>query len=94
MEFEWDAVKDAENRRKHGLALADATRLDWPGAKIVADTRYDYGETRRLAYGRIFGRLHTCAYTLRGDAVRIISLRKSNSREIRNHGTPSETAPD
>jgi uncharacterized protein len=94
MEFEWDEAKDVENRRKHGLALGDAVLLDWVGAKIVIDARYDYGETRSLAYGRIAGRLHTCAYTLRGNAARIISLRKSNIREIRDHGTPSETTPD
>ena len=53
MEFEWDTAKDVENRRKPGLSLADAERLDWAEAKIVTDARYDYRETRNLAYGRI-----------------------------------------
>ena len=94
MEFEWDEAKDRENRRKHGLALADAVGLDWARAKAVADGRADYGEVRQLAYAYLDGRMHTCVFTLRDGVRRIISLRKSNSREIRDHGTASETPPD
>lgn len=94
MRVEWDAAKDAENRRKHGLSLADAVMLDWVGAEVVADERADYGEVRQVAYAFLDGRMHTCGFTLRQGARRIISLRKSNSREIRDHGTASETPSD
>ena len=94
MEFEWDEAKDVENRRKHGLSLGDAAGLDWAGATGVTDGRADYGEVRQLAYAYLDGRMHTCVFTLRQGARRIISLRKSNSREIRDHGTPRETPPD
>ncbi len=94
MEFEWDEAKDRENRRKHGLALGEAVLLDWVGAKAVADGRADYGEVRQLAYAYVDGRMHTCVFTLSDGVRRIISLRKSNIREKRDHGTATETPPD
>ena len=39
MDLEWDEAKDAENRRKHGLSLADVARLDWAAASSHEDMR-------------------------------------------------------
>ncbi len=50
---------------------------------VTDDDRKDYGERRRVAYGRIEGRLFVCVFTDREDVRRIISLRKANSRERR-----------
>jgi uncharacterized DUF497 family protein len=86
MDFEWDAAKDAENRRKHWLPLAAAARLDWSLAVRNEDWRRDYGERRWTVTAPLDGRLHVCAYTLRAGRVRIISLRKANARERRNYG--------
>ncbi|MGL4236704.1 BrnT family toxin [Tabrizicola sp.] len=86
MEFEWDEAKDAANRAKHGLSLADAARLDWAHARSEPDRRHDYGEDRQVALVMLDGRLMTCAFTIRGEVLRIISLRKSNIREIRRYG--------
>lgn len=94
MKVEWDEAKEAENRRKHGLSLADTVLLDWVGAKVVADDRADYGEIRQVAYAYLDGRMHTCVFTLRQGARRIISLRKPNSRGVRDHGTATETPLD
>ena len=82
MEFEWDAAKDTANIAKHGIALADAARLDWVNGATTRDTRFDYGERRFLTYAMIDGRMHTCAYTVRNQCRRFISLRKSNLREL------------
>jgi uncharacterized DUF497 family protein len=91
MDLEWDAAKDAENRRKHGLPLAAAIRLDWDASSTEPDLRQDYGELRWRLTGLLDGRLHVCIYTLRNGRRRIISLRKANLRERRKHGdrTPS-----
>ena len=94
MEFEWDEAKDVENRAKHGLSLADAAGLDWQGADIVVDARANYAEIRQIAYGNLACRLHTCVFTAREGGRRIISLRKSNQREIRDHGKAITTPPD
>jgi uncharacterized DUF497 family protein len=63
MELEWDAAKDAENRRKHGLPLAAAARLEWGASPIEPDLRRDYGELRWRLTGLLDGRLHVCVYT-------------------------------
>lgn len=86
MELEWDAAKDAENRRKHGLPLAAAGRLDWDASPIEPDLRRDYGELRWRLVGLLDGRLHVCVFTLRKGRRRIISLRKANLRERKKHG--------
>jgi uncharacterized DUF497 family protein len=85
--YEWDAVKEAANRAKHGLGFEAATRFDWSAAREIEDRRYDYGERRWRAIGRIDGRLHVLVYAVRGDLIRVISLRKANTREARLHGS-------
>jgi uncharacterized DUF497 family protein len=94
MDLEWDAAKDAENRRKHGLPLAAAARLDWDTSPIDPDLRRDYGERRWMATAPLDGRLHVCAYTLRGGRMRIISLRKANARETRKYGHRTASPDD
>jgi uncharacterized protein len=49
------------------------------------DHRRDYGESRRLTLGNIEGRLYAVSYTLRGEAIRLISARKANDREQRKY---------
>ncbi len=86
MDFEWDEAKDAANRAKHGIGLGEAGRMDWSAGVVIGDKRRDYGEPGYTRFAPIDGRLQTCAFTLRSDAIRIISLRRSNKREIRKHG--------
>ena len=56
---------------------------------VVPDQRREYGEARFQAYGRIDGRLHVLAYTLRAGAIRAISFRKANQREEERYGDRS-----
>lgn len=84
--IEFDPDKDAINRRKHGLSLAQAARLDIETAFVVPDKRRAYGEARLQAYGMIGGRLHVLAFTMRGEVLRAISLRKANPREVKRYG--------
>jgi uncharacterized DUF497 family protein len=83
--FEFDPVKDAVNRRKHGCSFADALALDWPSLAVIEDRRMDYGERRWRGMGDIGERLHCVVFTVRNDAIRIISLRRANRREIEAH---------
>ena len=48
-----------------------------------AGHRKDDGETRYAALGPIEGRLHCVCFTVRGNKLRIISLRKANEREVK-----------
>jgi hypothetical protein len=86
MQIEYDAAKDALNRRRHGLPLAFAARVLGLAVDDVADDRFDYGEDRRAAFAWIDGKFYTCVYTLRGTAYRIISVRRANRREEQRYG--------
>jgi len=85
MEYEFDPVKDAINRDKHGVSLGAAAMLDWEAAVIRPDIRFDYGEERKIALGCIEDRLYCTIFVDREEVRRIISLRKANSREFRDY---------
>lgn len=85
MEITYDSAKDARNTLKHGVSLADAARFEWGAAMIREDTRKPYAERRFQAVGYIGLRLYVMIYCLRADAVRIISLRRANLREVRHY---------
>lgn len=85
MEIEFDPGKDALNQRQHGLSLAVAGLMDFASALVEVDDRKKYGETRYTAYGPIGSRLYCLVFTMRGSTLRAISLRKANSREVRDY---------
>ena len=72
------------------MSLALAEVLFSGPHTTVADNRFDYGETRQIAFGFINNRLFVCAYTDRDNERRIISLRKANSREVGRYGEKIE----
>jgi uncharacterized protein len=86
VEIEFDPVKDQINRRKHGVSLAAAASMDLDRAIVVEDRRFDYGETRFVAYAPIDGGLYVLWFTMRGAAVRAIGLRRANRRERKRYG--------
>ena len=86
MRVEFDDGKDRLNQAKHGVPLAAAAGIDLDTALVVADERVDYGEPRFQAIGMIGGRLHVLAFTMRGEAMRAISLRRANRREGDRYG--------
>lgn len=81
MEYEWDEIKNARNKAKHGFGFDSIVEFEWETAITAVDDRALYGETRFVSYGYIKGRLHACVYVTRQSARRIISLRKANKRE-------------
>lgn len=83
--YEFDPAKDASNLDKHGLSLVDADGFEWDTAVVREDTRKQYAEQRLEATGYIGDRLHVMIYCRRRDAVRVISLRKANPREMKRY---------
>lgn len=82
MRYVFDSIKDASNIAKHqGVSLADAELFEWDTSVISEDTRKPYPEARFEATGYLGVRLHVMVYCHRGDAIRVISLRKANQRE-------------
>ncbi len=83
MRIEFDPVKDAANREKHGVSLALAGELDWEAALVWIDERIEYGELRAIALAPKVEILYYVAFVGRGAARRIISLRRANRREVK-----------
>ena len=81
MRFEWDEEKNQSNQRKHGLNFADVPHVFTGRTLTFEDSRQTYGESRYLTVGSLAGRVVIIAHTVRGDATRIISMRKANARE-------------
>lgn len=86
MNFEWDDAKSETCFQERGFDFAYAARafMD-PNRLIQADTRHSHGEKRYQLMGRIEQRLFVVVYTPRQDALRIISARKANQREVQHH---------
>ncbi|TAL78811.1 MAG: BrnT family toxin [Burkholderiaceae bacterium] len=85
MEITFDWVKDKSNQHKHGVSLSLAQEIDWPEVMAKPDTRRDYGKVRKIGYAVINDRLYCVVFTQRADTMHVISLRKANSREVRDY---------
>jgi hypothetical protein len=83
--IEFDPEKSAKNLRERGIGFDRFADLDLDAAFIVEDTRRDYGERRTRVFGHIDGQLHAVVITMRGDNIRVISLRRANEREEREY---------
>lgn len=83
MNIEFDSNKDAANLAKHGISLARSADLDVRAA--IEDDRFSYGETRFRAFGFIDGVAYCLAYTVRGDVIRPISLRRAHAKEMKRY---------
>ena len=85
MRIEFDPAKDAVNQAKHGVSLALAAELDWEAALVWIDDRLEYGELRVIALAPKAKILYYVAFVDRGEARRIISLRRANRREVTHY---------
>lgn len=81
MEIEYDEKKRIATLEARGLDMArSSTILDGP-TLTARDGRKEYGEERNISIGFLDDAMVVLVWTLRGDAHRIISLRKANERE-------------
>ena len=85
MRIEFDSDKDSGNQAKHGVSFALAAELDWEAALVWVDDRFDYAELRMIALAPKTEVLYYVAFVDRGEARRIISLRRANRREVKHY---------
>jgi uncharacterized DUF497 family protein len=86
MEFEWDDAKNSACFERRGFDFAYAFRAFVDPERIITqDARRDYGEDRYRLLGMIDGRAYVVVYTVRGSAIRIISARKANPKEVADY---------
>ena len=84
MPFVFDPNKDAANIGTHGLSLGAFEGFD-AEPLVLVDDRFDYGEVRYQAFGRIGGKGHCLVYTIRAGKVRPISFRRAHAKEMRRY---------
>ncbi|WP_405041317.1 BrnT family toxin [Phenylobacterium sp.] len=82
--LDFDPDKSAANLAKHGIDFEAAQTLWDDDLRLVVDARF-LSERRELVVGRIGQRLWTAAVTFRGDAIRIISVRRARNDEVRRY---------
>ena len=80
MQFEYDPNKSASNKVKHGINFEEAQLL-WNSEVVVVPLGSGHGEERQAVFGLIYGKPWTAIVTQRGDATRIISVRRSRKKE-------------
>ena len=81
MEFEFDRRKSERNRRKHGIDFVEAQLL-WEDSDLLEIPARTEDEPRFLVIGKIHGRHWSGIITYRKSRIRIISVRRSRSKEI------------
>ena len=84
MEFEYDDRKSHINARKHGIDF-ERGKLLWADEKRLAVPARSSTEPREALIAVLDDVCWTAIYTLRGDAIRIISVRRSRHEEIENY---------
>ena len=86
MQFEWDDGKSDACLMERGFDFEYAAQAFFDPRRLVRpDTRRAYGEDRFQLLGRIAQRVFVVVYTPRPSAVRIISARKANAREVQRY---------
>ncbi|MHB1430124.1 MAG: BrnT family toxin [Rhodocyclaceae bacterium] len=81
MQIEYDPDKRQQTMADRGLDFARAVEV-FAGRHFTAeDFREDYSEPRFITVGLLDSRMVVMVWTPRGEARRIISMRKANERE-------------
>lgn len=80
MTFEFDNLKSASNKEKHGIDFHQAQKLWLDPERIVVPAR-TLKEARFLMIAMLNDIYWSAIYTIRGDVIRIISVRKSRYYE-------------
>jgi uncharacterized DUF497 family protein len=84
MPFEYDLGKSAANQRKHGIDFERAQAL-WDDPRAVGAPTRTGDEPRFIVVGMIGAKHWTAICTMRGERVRIISVRRARKDEVRHY---------
>lgn len=85
MKYTSDPTKRAKTLAERGLDMDDAGQVFEGPTITFEDDRRDYGEPRFITVGILADRMVLIAWTPRGKARRIISMRKANDREQKTY---------
>ncbi len=85
MKIEFDRAKRGATLTHRGLDMARADEVFAGNTITVEDDRMEYGEKRFITVGLLEERMIVLVWTPRGEARRIISMRKANAREQKTY---------
>ena len=81
MRFEWDPKKSSANKTKHGIDFETAKNI-WLDENRVEIHAPHPVEDRDIIIGKHHNKVWTAIYTMRGNAIRIISARHARKKEV------------
>jgi uncharacterized protein len=82
LQFEFDERKSRANKAKHGLDFVEAQAL-WLDELLIEIPARTADESRLLVVGLIAGRHWSAVITYRGEAIRLISVRRARAEEVK-----------
>lgn len=88
MIIEWDPSKSDACYERRGFGFTKIYAFDFGTAVVTEDDRYDYGEVRYRAFNYIDAELFSVVFTVRDNAIRVISLRRAHEKEAKRAGLP------
>ena len=80
--FEFDEAKSCANKQKHGIDFEAAQAL-WLDEDLAELPARQAEEPRHLIIGRIGEKHWSAVVAYRGEAIRLISVRRSRAKEVR-----------
>jgi hypothetical protein len=80
IKFEWDDNKSRTNKEKHGIDFETSKNLWLDENRIEIQASHPI-EDRNIIIGKINKKLYTGIYTVRGNNIRIISVRRARKKE-------------
>jgi len=81
LDFEYDNNKSTSNLKKHDIDFISAQEL-WTDSELIELQVKSKDEPRFLVIGLIANKHWSAVITYRGDAIRIISVRRSRKKEV------------
>jgi len=82
MEFEWDRDKSLDNKAKHGIDFNIAKEMWNDSNRVEIQVPYPL-EDRNIMIGKIENKLWMAIFPHRGNAIRIISVRRARKKKTR-----------
>ena len=81
MYFTYDPMKSKGNLEKHGIGFEEAQEL-WQDPWRRVEVLVRNGERRNMLLARYGGTVWVAIFAMRGETVRIISVRRATGKEI------------
>ena len=87
MDFEFDPAKSSANKTRHGIDFDEAQAL-WDDRNLLEAPARTGDVPRFIVVGTIRGRHRSAMCTLRGERIRIITVRRARKEGVERYESP------